>query len=137
MAQAQAVLDQVKAIGKKKNEMLSESVNSRFHEFIRFKLFYVQKDGEEKDCCIPLIRNENGEWKEVGKTANQALEMRAKLAILEGFQVFNNMRVPIIVDGASELDANSKAEICRSMNTQVIFLSVTEDPELVIREVGA
>lgn len=134
-AQAQAILDQLKAVSKKKNEMLAESVNTRFPSFIRFKLFYVQKDGEEKDCCVPLIKNENGEWKEVGKTANQALEMRAKLAILEGFQNFNDIHVPIILDGASELDAGSKAEIARTMHTQIIFLSVTEDETLTIREV--
>ena len=129
-ANAEKILHQVSLINKRKNEMLSESINSKFADFIKFKLFLTLKNGEEKDCCIPLVRDENGDWKELGKTANTALEMRAKLAILDGFQKYHNMHVPIIVDNASELDAESKRQI--NLDTQIIFLSV-DDSDFTIK----
>jgi hypothetical protein len=113
--------------------MMTESVNARFPSFLKFKLFDTLKNGEVRDCCIPLIQNEFGEWKELGKSANQALEMRAKLAILEGFQNFYDMHLPIIVDGASEIDAENKERI--NLNTQVIFLSVVDGADLTVKRI--
>lgn len=137
IADADRILYQVQILKKKKCAMLSESINSKFPEFIRFKLFEpkVTKDGENeyKDVCIPEIRNENGEWKELGRTANQALEMRGMLAILNTFQNFHNMHVPIIIDGASELDSESKKLI--NLDTQVIFLSVRDDADLTVTSI--
>ena len=133
-ADAERILYHCQLISQKKNEMLSESVNSRFPDYIRFKLFDTLKNGEIKDCCIPLVQNENGQWKEVGKTANTALEMRAKLAILQGFQDFYDLHLPIIVDGASEIDTENKKRI--QMNTQLIFLSVKDGTDLTLEELS-
>lgn len=132
-ADSERILGQIAAVNQKKNELLSESVNEKFADFIKFKLFDTLKNGEVKDCCIPLIQNEHGEWKELGKTANTALEMRAKLAILDGFQNFHDMHVPIIVDGASEIDKDNKKRI--ALGTQVIFLSVVSGMELTITKI--
>lgn len=133
LADAESILYQIDLLNKKKNELLTESVNARFPSFIKFKLFDTLKNGEVKDCCIPLIKNEFGDWKELGRSANQALEMRAKLAILEGFQNFHDMHVPIIVDGASEIDTENKERI--ELNTQVIFLSVVDGSDLTVKRI--
>lgn len=131
-ADAERILYHCQLISQKKNEMLSESVNSKFPDYIRFKLFDTLKNGEIVNCCKPEIRNENGEWKELGKSANNALEMRAKIAILEGFQNFHNMHIPIIIDNAECLDSDSKRLI--NANTQLIFLTVVDDIPLTVNK---
>jgi hypothetical protein len=131
-ADAERILYHCQLISQKKNEMLSESVNSRFPDFIRFKLFDTLKNGEIVNCCKPEIKDENGDWKELGTTANTALEMRAKIAILEGFQNFHDMHVPIIIDNAECLDSNSKKLI--NANTQLIFLTVVDDLPLTVNK---
>lgn len=131
-ADAERILYHCQLISQKKNEMLSESVNSRFPDYIRFKLFDTLKNGEIVNCCKPEIKDENDDWKELGKSANNALEMRAKIAILEGFQRFHNMYVPIIVDNAECLDSDSKMRI--NADTQLIFLSVVDDLPLTVNK---
>lgn len=133
-ADAEKILYQLDLINRKKNEMLSESVNSKFPENIRFKLFDTLKNGEVKNVCIPLIKNENGEWKEIGKTANNALELRAKLEILDTFQKFYGMRVPVIIDNAECLDADSKSKI--NMGCQLIFLTVKDNEKLTVTDIS-
>ena len=129
-ADAERILYHCQLISQKKNEMLSESVNSRFPDYIRFKLFDTLKNGEIVNCCKPEIKDENDDWKELGKSANNALEMRAKIAILEGFQNFHNMHVPIVIDNAECLDSDSKRLI--NADTQLIFLSVVDDLPLTV-----
>lgn len=130
---AESILYQVSLLNKRKNEMLTDAVNANFPEYIRFKLFDTLKNGELKDCCIPLIRNEFGEWKELGKSANTALEMRAKIAILDAFQRYNDMYLPIIIDGGECLDAENKQRI--DVTGQLIFLSVKDNADLTVTEI--
>lgn len=130
---AESILYQVSLLNKRKNEMLTDAVNANFPEYIRFKLFDTLKNGELKDCCIPLIRNEFGEWKELGKSANTALEMRAKIAILDAFQRYNDMYLPIIIDGGECLDTENKQRI--DVTGQLIFLSVKDNANLTVTEI--
>ena len=130
---AESILYQVSLLNKRKNEMLTDAVNANFPEYIRFKLFDTLKNGELKDCCIPLIKNEFGEWKELGKSANTALEMRAKIAILNSFQRFNDMYLPIIIDGGECLDTENKQRI--DVTGQLIFLSVKDNANLTVTEI--
>ena len=131
-ADAERILYHCQLISQKKNEMLSKSVNSKFPDYIRFKLFDTLKNGEIVNCCKPEIKDENDDWKELGKSANNALEMRAKIAILEGFQNFHNMHVPIIIDNAECLDSDSKRMI--NADTQLIFLTVVDDLPLTVNK---
>lgn len=133
-ADAEAILYQIDLINRKKNELLADSVNAHFPDFVKFKLFDIQKNGEYKDVCVPLVRNDKGEWKEYGKSCNTALEVKAKLAVLGGFQKFNDMYIPIICEGASELDSNTKRSI--NMDTQLVFLSVVDDSDLTIKDIS-
>lgn len=133
-ADADRILNMVAMVNQKKNEMLSESVNSNFPEWMRFKLFMTQKNGEIKDCCIPEIRNESGEWKDYLATANNALKLRADVAILEALQTHFGIRVPIIIDNAECLDTHSKSLI--KSESQLIFLTVKDDTELTVTELS-
>ena len=130
---AESIMYQVSLLNKRKNEMLTDAVNANFPEYIRFKLFDTLKNGELKDCCIPLIKNEFGEWKELGKSANTALEMRAKIAILDAFQRYNDMYLPIIIDGGECLDTENKQRI--DVTGQLIFLSVKDNANLTVTEI--
>ena len=132
LADAENILYQIGLISRKKNEMLSDSVNSHFSENIRFKLYDIQKNGELKDVCVPLVKNEQGEWKEVGRTANASLELMAKIAILDGFQRFYNLSLPIICDNSESMDAHTKSLI--KTDCQLIFLTVKDDVPLTVTE---
>lgn len=133
LADAESILYQIALLNQHKNEMLTDAVNSHFTDFIRFKLFKSLKNGEIVNCCEPEILNENGEWKSYSATANNSLRLRADIAILMAFQRFHKTYLPIIVDNAECLDANSKAKI--SADTQLIFLSVADDTDLTVKEI--
>lgn len=122
-AQASRILDQLKEISMAKNKALTDEVNSNF-DIVRFKLFEQQKNGEYKDCCIPMIKSSDGSFKVLGESANTALEVRGKLDIIAGLQKFYDQYLPVFLDGAECLDAENLAQI--HMDTQLITLSVTD-----------
>ena len=129
---AQKILDQLAKVSMQKNKMLTDQVNSHF-EIVKFKLFDQQKNGEYKDCCIPLIRNDDGEYRVFGESANTALEIRGKLDIISGLQKFYGQYYPVFLDGAEALDSQNMAQI--HMDTQLITLSVSNEP-LTVRSMS-
>ena len=133
-ADAEKLLYHLSLVSQKKNELLSNSVNSKFPDFIRFRLFKTLKNGEIVDCCEPEIRNENGEWKNYNSTANNSLKLRADIAILQTFQKEAGMNLPIICDNSEALDSNSKALIDASC--QIIFLTVKDDTPLTVTQLS-
>lgn len=122
-AQASRILDQLKDISMVKNKALTDEVNSHF-DIVRFKLFEQQKNGDFKDCCIPMIKSSDGSYKVLGESANTALEVRGKLDIIAGLQKFYDQYLPVFLDGAECLDAENLSQI--HMDTQLITLSVTD-----------
>lgn len=130
-ANAQRILDQLSEVSMAKNKALTDQVNSHF-DIVKFQLFEQQKNGEYKDCCVPLIRNSNGEYRKFGESANTALEVRGKLDIISGLQKFYGQQIPVFLDGGECLDADNKAQI--HMDTQLITLSVSEEPLTVRSE---
>lgn len=122
-AQASKIIDQLKDISMAKNKALTDEVNRHFN-IVRFKLFEQQKNGDFKDCCIPMIKSSDGTYKVLGESANTALEVRGKLDIIAGLQKFYNQYLPVFLDGAECLDAENLAQI--HMDTQLITLSVTD-----------
>ena len=131
-ANAQKILDQLAKVSMQKNKMLTDQVNSHF-EIVKFKLFDQQKNGEYKDCCIPLIRNDDGEYRVFGESANTALEIRGKLDIISGLQKFYGQYYPVFLDGAEALDSQNMDQI--HMDTQLITLSVSNEP-LTVRSMS-
>lgn len=122
---ANKILDQLALISMEKNRRLTDAVNSHF-EIVKFKLFEQQKNCEYKNCCIPMIRSEDGEYRTFGESANTALMVRAKLDIISGLQKFYDIYVPVILDGAECLDSKNSAML--HMDTQLITLSVSDRP---------
>lgn len=123
---ASKILDQLSRVNMEKNRQLTAEVNSHFN-IVKFKLFEQQKNGEYKDCCIPMIRNEDGIYRAFGQSANTALEMMGKLDIIAGLQEFYGQYLPVFVDGAERFDSNTMAKL-KIPNTQLITLAVTNTP---------
>lgn len=127
-ANAEKILDQLSRISMKKNEMLTEQVNSHFNG-VKFQLFEQLKNGEYKDCCIPLVPTADGEYRDITFSANTAAIVRGQLAIISGLQRFYGQNLPVFLDGAECLDSvNSQIET----DFQLIQLRVSDDRELVI-----
>lgn len=126
---ASKILDQLSRVNMEKNRQLTAEVNGHFN-IVKFKLFEQQKNGEYKDCCVPMIRNEDGIYRTFGQSANTALEMMGKLDIIAGLQQFYGQYMPVFVDGWERMSENTAKKV--SMNTQLITLAVTNDP-LTIR----
>ena len=123
VADAEKILYQVGMIGTKKNTLMEEQVNSHFTK-VRFKLFEQLKNGDFKDCCVPVI-----DEMVIGQSANTAREILAKLDILKGLQEFYKTNLPVFLDGSESLD-NDNSNI--DVPYQLIMLKVTDDPELKI-----
>ena len=104
---------------KKKIEDSEKRINSMF-EIVKFRLFDVTQDGNEYECCVPLV---DGVPYGVANTAGQ---VNAGLDVIKTLCKFNNVCAPIFVDNAESI-----VEYI-DMPSQMIFLKVTEDKELKV-----
>ena len=129
-ADAESMLYQIQLISQKKNELLSEQVNSHFTR-VKFRLFVTQKNGEIKDDCTPLVLCSDGEYRDMTYSANTAAIVAAKLDICSGLQKFYGQNLPIWLDGAECLDEQNRKAL--KMDNQLILLCVSEDEKLVVR----
>lgn len=122
-ANAEMILDQLRTLNMKKNNMLQDSVNSHF-DLINWQLFEFRKNGTPIDTCIPTI---NG--KKFGESMNTGLETLARIDAMNSIQRFFNLDFPIWLDNAEHLDSNSLANI--KTDHQLIVMTVTDDERLV------
>lgn len=123
-ADAERILYQLDLISRKKNELLTDEINRNF-DIVRWQFFIYQKNGEYKECCIPLIYG-----KTFGESTNTGLEILAKLDIIKNLQRFYGQSYPVFLDNAECLSEETKKRI--EMDCQIIYLSVSEDKELRI-----
>ena len=129
-ADAESMLYQLQLISQKKNELLSEQVNSHFTR-VKFRLFVTQKNGEIKDDCTPMVLCSDGEYRDMTYSANTAAIVSAKLDICAGLQKFYGQNLPIWLDGAECLDEKNRDGL--KMDNQLILLCVSEDDKLTVR----
>jgi len=125
-ANSEKILYQLSLIQKRKNELLTDSINKHF-QIVKFSFFKYQKNGEYKECCEVFV-----DGKELGASLNTAMQIRAKLDIISGLQNFYNEYYPVFLDSSEMLDDNTKAQIV--MPCQMIYLKVAENKELFVRE---
>lgn len=119
---AEKILDQLKLVSKKKNELLVEEINNHFG-IVKWLLFDYQKNGEYKEVCIPTI-----DGKRFGDSTNTGREIEAKLDICNSFQKFFGMNLPVFLDGAESLNQCYLPKL----DTQLIELCVSDDSELKV-----
>ena len=126
-ADSEKVLYLLDELSKKKNEALTESINSHF-SLIKWKLYELAKNGNYKNCCIPTI----GGMSLLDISANKAKKILGKLDICNSIQRFKKLEVPIFLDDCENLDTESRANITNLTHTQLIMLIVTDDEKLNI-----
>lgn len=125
-ANAEKILYELDEIQKQKNQLITDEINKNF-EIVKFLFFTYLKNGSYTEACIATI---NG--KELGASVNTGLEIRAKLDIIRGLQKFYDLNMPVFLDQAEALDDTSLAQI--QMDNQMIYLTVTNDNEITIKE---
>ena len=123
-ADCERILYQLDLVSKRKNELLTEDINKHF-DIVRWQMFEYQKNGEIKDCCIPLI-----DGKRFGESTNKGREILAKLDIIKGLQNFYGQYYPVFLDNAESLSEETLKRI--DMPCQLILLKVTEDKKLKV-----
>lgn len=126
-ANAEKILYQLDLVSRRKNELLTEEINVYF-DIVKWQLFEYQKNGEYKNCCVPLI-----DGKRFGESTNTGREVLAKLDIIKGLQRFYGQNYPVFLDGAECLSEETMK--CIEMGCQIIYLLVSEDKELRIEGV--
>lgn len=124
-ANAEKILEQLKTVSMKKNKMLTEEINKYF-EIVKWQMFEYQKNGEVKDCCVPLI-----DGKRFGESTNTGREVLAKLDIISGLQKFFGQNYPVFLDNAESLSEQTTNRI--DMDCQLVMMTVSEDKELRIK----
>ncbi len=113
---AERILDEIKALSRIKNDLLSDEINAHFSK-VTWKLWELQKNGGYKDVCIPLI-----DGYEFGRSTNTGREILAKIDICDSLQKFYGHKLPIVVDKAESLNESNYPQV----ETQLIMLSVGE-----------
>lgn len=113
-AKAEKILFQVEKFKMHKNDLLTEEINKHF-DGVSFRLFRPQKNGEIIECLDVLV-----DGKEINSQANQALQVKAKLALIKGLSLFWNVIFPVFVDDASLLTQDTLSTI--DMPNQMIWL---------------
>ena len=105
---------------KKKIEDCEQRINSMF-SLVRFQLFDYTQEGNEFETCIPLVSGTPY------AVANKACRLNAGLDIINTLCRFNNISAPIFIDNSES------SNHCIDTLSQMIFLRVTLDKELVIK----
>ena len=105
---------------KKKIEDCEKRINSMF-DLVKFQLFDYTQDGNEFECCTCLVDGVPY------ATANSAGKVNAGLNIIRSLCKFNNVTAPIFCDGSESVTSYIE------MDSQMIFLKVTTDNQLIIK----
>lgn len=113
-ANAEKILYQLDLVSKRKNELLTDQVNSHF-KLVKFRLFDYLKNGNVVDDCEPMI-----DGKSLKDHSNGALRVLAKLDIVDGLQRFYGQHYPVFAEDFSLVTDNTECRI--GMECQLIKL---------------
>lgn len=113
-ADCERILYQLDMVNKRKNELLTDEVNSHF-KLVKFRLFDYLKNGNVVDDCEPTI-----DGKSLKDHSNGALRVLAKLDIVDGLQRFYGQHYPVFAEDFSLVTDNTECRI--DMDCQLIKL---------------
>lgn len=113
-ADCERILYQLDMVNKRKNELLTDEVNSHF-KLVKFRLFDYLKNGNVVDDCEPMI-----DGKSLKDHSNGALRVLAKLDIVDGLQRFYGQHYPVFAEDFSLVTENTECRI--DMDCQLIKL---------------
>lgn len=122
-ADSEKILYQLDLLSRKKNELLAESINSKFG-LVKWKLFDFLKNGEYREACEAMV-----DGKDMSTAMSYSLILRAKLDIVNSFQNHYDMYVPVFLDNSEAINPVNIPK----MDTQLITLNVTGEESLEVR----
>jgi len=100
------ILDLLAELEKKKNELLSDEINSHFG-LVKWKLFENAKNGNYKSVCIPQV-----DGKSILTTiSNKGNRILGKLDICRSIQKIEGISVPIWLDDCESLDSENQKKV--------------------------
>lgn len=124
---AEHILDLLEELEKKKNELLSDEINSHFG-LVRWKLFENAKNGNYKSVCIPQM-----DGKSILTTiSNKGNRILGKLDICRSIQKIEGISVPIWLDDCESLDSENQKKVIDMVDGQLIMLTVNDGKELKV-----
>lgn len=124
---AEHILDLLAELEKKKNELLSDEVNSHFG-LVKWKLFENAKNGNYKSVCIPQV-----DAKSILTTiSNKGNRILGKLDICRSIQKIEGISVPIWLDDCESLDSENQKKVIDMADGQLIMLIVNDGKELKV-----
>ena len=124
---AEHILDLLAELEKKKNELLSDEINSHFG-LVKWKLFENAKNGNYKSVCIPQI-----DGKSILTTiSNKGNRILGKLDICRSIQKIEGISVPIWLDDCESLDSENQKKVIDMVDGQLIMLIVNDGKELKV-----
>lgn len=124
---AEHILDLLAELEKKKNELLSDEINSNFG-LVKWKLFENAKNGNYKSVCIPQV-----EGKSILTTiSNKGNRILGKLDICRSIQKIEEISVPIWLDDCESLDSENQKKVIDMVDGQLIMLIVNDCKELKV-----
>lgn len=125
IANNEKVLYQLDLILRRKHEVLSDSINKHF-KLVKWQFWDHLKNGEIRDTVIAKV-----DGKPFDSSLNTAMQIRAKLDIIQGLQNFYKEYYPVMLDSSEMLDSNSLSLI--DMPCQMVYLKVGENKELSVK----
>lgn len=105
---------------KKKIAECEKRIDNKF-TLVHWQLFDQTQDGNEFECCVPIIAGTPY------GVANKTKQFNAGLDIINALCKFNNVSAPIFVDNAESYNHFIDTP------SQMVYLRVTNDKELVIK----
>lgn len=124
---AEHILDLLAELEKKKNDLLSDEINSHFG-LVKWKLFENAKNGNYKSVCIPQI-----DGKSILTTiSNKGNRILGKLDICRSIQKIEGFSVPIWLDDCESLDSENQKKVIDMVDGQLIMLIVNDGKELKV-----
>lgn len=124
---AEHILDLLAELEKKKNELLSDEINSHFG-LVKWKLFENAKNGNYKSVCIPQV-----DGKSILTTiSNKGNRILGKLDICRSVQKIEGISVPIWLDDCESLDSENQKKVIDMVDGQLIMLIVNDGKELKV-----
>lgn len=119
---ATAQLDLVKQFENLKATILESDVNEHF-EYVQFRMFEKQVNGDLKDICSPVVKGESYD-----RNMNHGAKILSEIDICRAFQKKYDVCLPIIVDDFESLDTWRVPDI----ENQLILIMRSNDEELTV-----
>ena len=125
VADAEEALYLIEGFIKLKMDTLTDRINEHFKN-VRFKLFKTLINGSVQPTCVMQMAS-NGSYVDY-PNLNHGAQIVAGLDVIEALQTLYDVSAPVWIDNAEALDGNHKPQ----MNSQLIMLEVSDDPELTV-----